>query len=219
MNDIVKPVTPDGMVGWDEFNQLWAWKMEGANRVGTIIADVREKTCAVCRRGWDLTGESLLDQFYWRSRAEWAHETCYIRYLALEEFDFWVNALVGARFMFGSGDGRGPSLESLPNGYHSASKWFAGQPWYRARLLKRGPDDSRPPLGRTLRLGARKRVYHLQIEAGEAPYDAALAEKIFAPEDVTKSINPEGMYIHAWGQAKAKEYLGHFAEILHIEKK
>lgn len=218
MNDIVKPLTKDGLVGWDGYGQLWLWRVHGERREGTIIADVREKTCVVCRRGWEATAESLGDQHYWTSRAEWAHESCYIRYLALGEFEFWVNALVGAGFIFGlEKDERHPlpSIEAIPNGYWGQKDpWGAGQPWYRAHLLTKLENGKNVPLGRTLKLGTRKRVYHLEIEPGDGRYDAAAAQRLFADEDVTKMIGDGGLTVHAWGGDKAREYLKHFSEIL-----
>lgn len=227
MNDIVKPLTSDGLVGWDTYGQLWRWRVEGARREGTIIADVREKICCVCGHGWKLNAESMGDQYYWDNRAEWAHQSCYIRHLALDEYEFWCNALVGAGFMFGPmdnprmiGEG-GPALESLPNGYWRNDPWGVGMPWYRARLLKRVDVEKslNGPLGRTLKLGMRKRVHHLEIEIGFGPYDKTLAAELFKAEDVTKEIGEDHLLVHAWGRDKAREYLKHFSKILGVEKK
>jgi hypothetical protein len=221
MNDIIRPLTPCGMVGWDEYNQLWLWRLEkSGNRSGTIIADIRGRTCPICNHGWEITPESLGDQHYLMSRAEWAHESCFIRYIALQEFDFWCDALVGAGFIFGRGEDRKrlPSLEAIPNEYWpQGDPWGAGQPWYRVHLLKKMEDGyTNTAHGRFLKLGSRKRVYVLEVEPGEGSYDQAMAEKLFAPEDVTKKIRSDGMMIHAWGREKAREYLKHFAEILGV---
>jgi hypothetical protein len=224
MNTIVKPLTPCGMVGWDEYGQLCLWIKEGDRRIGTHIADVRDKICPICKHGWEVTAKSLADQHYWQGRAEWAHESCIIRYGALRDFDFWRAALIDAGFIFGQldnpkciGDG-GPSLQEIPNEYWpKGDPWGAGQPWYRVRLLKKLEDGyTNGPLGRTLKLGSRKRVYVLVVEPGDGHYDRVLAEKLFASEDVTKEIRSDGMMVHAWGQDKAKEYLRHFAEILGV---
>jgi hypothetical protein len=225
MNDIIRPLTPCGMVGWDAHNQLWLWKnREIGGREGTIIADVRGKICPVCRHGWEITAESLGDQHYWTGRAEWAHESCFIRFLALQDQDFWRSALIEAQFIFGQldnpkmlGEG-GSGLQEIPNEYWGPKDpWGAGQPWYRVRLLKKLEDGyTNGPFGRTLKLGSRKRVYVLEVEPGEGPYDRALAEKLFASEKVTKEIRSDGIMVHAWGQDKAQEYLKHFAEILGV---
>lgn len=228
MNDIVNPLTKDGLAGWDEFGQFWIWHYEGTSKVGSTYHDVREKICCVCGRGWELTGESLRDQYFWDNRAEWSHKSCLIRYLALQAYEFWCGALVEAGFMYGPLDNPkyiaqgGPALESLPNQYWGPNDpWGAGQPWYRARLLKRVDVEKSEngPLGRTLKLGARKRVYHMEIEKGDGPYDYEKAKALFAPEDVTKEIRSDTLYIHAWGKEKAREYLRHFAEILGVKRK
>jgi hypothetical protein len=223
MNNI-KPLTQDGLVGWDSYGQLWCYRWKNGIREGVIIADVREKTCCVCRRGWELTAESLGDQHRWDSRAEWAHKSCYIRHLALNEYEFWNNALVEARFMFGQIDnprtiGEAPDLEALPNEYWSkGDPWGDGLPWYRARLLKRVnvEKSENGPLGRTLRLGTRKNVHHLEIEVGFGPFDRALAIELFRSEEVTSRIDEDCMFVHAWGRDKAREYLKHFAKILGV---
>jgi len=221
MNDIVKPLTADGLVGWDAFGQFWIWRLRGdGRREGSIYCDVREKVCCVCRRGWEATADSLRDQYFWSRRAEWAHQSCLIRFEALQEYEFWCNALVDAGFIFGSVDnpkmiGEGASLESLPNGYWPKGDPWSEQPWYRVRLLKKLDDDyTNAPHGRTLLLGSRKRVYHLEIESGTGSYDMAKAAALFASEDVTKEIRADRLMIHAWGRDKAREYLKHFATVL-----
>lgn len=225
MNDIIRPLTKDGMVGWDQYDQLWLWRNEKhGGRSGSIIADVRGKLCPICKHGWEITAESLGDQEYMIGRAEWAHLSCFIRYQALQDFDFWRSSLIDAGFIFGQldnpkyiGEG-GPSLQEIPNEYWGPKDpWGAGQPWYRVRLLKKLADGyTNTAHGRTLKLGLRKRVYVLEVEPGEGPYDQALAEKLFAPEDVTKEICGDRMMVHAWGQTKAQEYLRHFSEVLGV---
>lgn len=228
MNDIIKPLTKDGLVGWDDLGQFWVYHWEGPHKVGSIYHDVREKICCVCGHGWEVSGDSLRDQYFWDGRAEWSHQTCLIRYLALQEFDFWRNSLVDAGFMFGPIDNRryiaegGASIQAIPNEYLGPKDpWGAGQPWYRVRLLKRVNEEKSEngPLGRTLKLGSRKRVYHMEIEEGGSPYDAEKAKQLFAPEDVTKRLGENGMMVHAWGRDKAREYLRHFAEILGVKRK
>ena len=215
MNDIVRPLTQDGMVGWDAHDQLWLWKAEGKNRVGTIIADVRGKTCPVCARGWEPTAVSLGDQYFWRSREEWAHESCFTRYLGIDEHEFWHGALCSVVRFHG--------LVKLPNEYGGA--W--NTPWYRIPLCD---------VPRTLKLGRRKRVYHMEIEALEAelaaPRDAeegarrlvakarmdfSKAEALFKSEDVTKEFSEHSVMIHAWDRERARQYLRKFAEILGLE--
>lgn len=217
MNDILRPLTADGLVGWDQFNQLWLWRVDGKSRSGTVIADVREKTCPVCNRGWEATAESLGDQYHWDSRKQWVHESCFVRYQGLTEHDFWHEALCGV-FRF-------QGLKEIPNEYRGA--W--NTPWYRIPLSD---------VPRTLKLGTRKRVYHMEIEeeAAELPpprdaeegarrlvakarMDFGKAEALFASEDVTKSFGPQRVMIHAWTREKARQYLRKFAEILGLESR
>lgn len=220
MNRIVKPLTSDGMVGFDESGQLCLWKEEeGGGRIGKMIADVRKETCFICLRGWQVTAESLEDQSYNDGHAAWSHRSCAIRYGALTQFDFWYGALIEAGFIFGrekTERDRLPALESLPNGYHGGTDpWCAGMPWYRVHLLKKDVGKwENSPHGRTLRLGRRKRVWHMEIEPGTGSYDAEAARTLFAGEDVTKDIGDDRMMVHAWGRDKAREYLRHFAVIL-----
>jgi hypothetical protein len=213
MNDILRPLTADGLVGWDQFNQIWLWEVEGETRRGHIIADVREKICRVCNRGWETTAKGLGDQYYWQTREEWAHASCFVRYLALREYSFWHDALCGV-FRF-------ERPAEIPNEYGGA--W--NTPWYRVTLLD---------VPRTLKLGHRKRVYHMEIEpegryappADDTPEAAAKrfaarartnlshATKLFEAEEVTKEVGADMVLVHAWTEEKAREYLKHFAQVL-----
>lgn len=226
MNDIVKPVTKDGMAGFDQFGQFYIKWQDREYTCGSIFHDVREKICCICNHGWEPTSASLRDQDFLDNRAEYAHKSCVIRYTALQEFDFWYRAILDAPFMFGPlnnpkhiAEG-GAALESIPNGYlPKGDPWGDGCPWYRVRLLKRVDEEKSQngPLGRTLKLGARKRVYHLEIEDGPGEYDEKLAHELFADvikERITHDIGPKGMMVHAWGRDKAREYLKRFKEIL-----
>ena len=230
MNDIVRPVTVDGMAGWDQFNQFYIKWREGEFTYGSHFHDVREKICPICNHGWELTAQSLRDQTFLDHRAEHAHQSCEIRYAALQEYDFWYRSLVDVGFMFGPIDNikyiaeGGPAIESIPNEYWPKNDiWGKLTPWYRVRLLKRLPKENQTyeerncAVGRRLKLGRRKRVYVLKIEDGPAPYDEKLAQELFAKEDVTKEIGRETVMVHAWGKDKAKEYLGHFKKILGLK--
>lgn len=226
MNDILKPVTVDGMAGFDQFNQFYIKWQDREYTCGAHFHDVRDKICCICNRGWELTAKSLRDQTYLDNRAQHAHQSCSIRYAALKEYDFWYGAIIDAHFMFGPDD-RGPALESIPNGYWpKGDPWGEGCPWYRVRLLKRVDVEKSEngPFGRTLRLGARKRVYHLEIEPGPGEYDYKLAqellgnEKVYGNVDVTRAIREDGLMIHAHGKEKAREYLKKFAQIMGAEK-
>lgn len=233
MNDILKPVTVDGMAGFDQFGQFYVKIREGEYVIGRHCHDVREKICCICNHGWELTSKSLVDQTFLDHRAEYAHRSCTIRYEVLQEFDFWYRAVLDAGFMFGPLDNPkhiaegGPCFEALPNGYWPKGDPWSVKPWYRVRLLKRVDEEKSEngPLGRTLRLGARKRVYHLEIEPGPGPYDEKLArellgnEKVYGDVAVTMNIQSDGMMIHAHGKEKAREYLKKFARILGVPER
>jgi hypothetical protein len=219
------------MAGFDQFGPFYIKWQDGEYTCGSTFHDVREQVCCICGHGWELTGKSLRDQDFLRHRAQHAHLSCVIRYEALQEYDFWYRAVLDAGFMFGPMDNPryiaegGPSFESIPNGYWpKGDPWGQGKPWYRVRLQKRIDEEKslNGPLGRTLKLGARKRVYHLEIEPGPGDYDQKLAqkllgnEKVYGDVKVTMDIRSDGMMIHAHGQEKAREYLKHFAEILGV---
>ena len=47
VNIIVRPITDDGEVGYDEFDQFTWNRKEGKYTVSSMIADVRGKTCVI----------------------------------------------------------------------------------------------------------------------------------------------------------------------------
>lgn len=191
MNDILRPVTPDGMIGYDQYNQLFYWRQEGKDKVGTIIGDPRGSICPICGRGWETTTESMADQYYHRAREKWLHETCFNRYLSFREYMFWHDLICAARIRF-------EGLMEITNEYGAA--W--NNPWYTGKLLDAPA---------RLKLGTRKRVFHMEIMSDE-PYCNPVAFDEFAKEDVTKGKTPTGFYIHAWTEAKALEYMKIFAK-------
>lgn len=202
MNDILRPITDDGLVGYDQFDQLMTIKQEKEGRVSWFIADVRDKICPVCAHGWEPTAVSMQNQQYWYARKQHAHATCLARYSALNDYDFWYRTVCDARIRF-------EGLTEIPNGYHAhESRWE--RPWYCAQLL-----DS----AHQLKFGWRKRVWHMEIlPAANNPINVELATKLFEKEDVTKAIDTEHVMIHAWGDAKAKEYLQVFKQILGVQR-
>lgn len=198
MKDMVKLLTPDGLVGWDRFGQLWLWRPEGDSYRGQMIGDPRGHTCRICAHGWVLTSESMGDQKYWYDFKEWVHQSCSIRYISLTERDFWLDELLDAGFRF-------YGFEEIPNEYWTRDEWHKERPWYRVKLSESG---------RSLKLGTRKRVFHMEIEAREAPVDLQLATDLFSKEDVTKILQADKILVHAWTKAKVKVYLRLFAQIL-----
>ena len=57
-----------GIIGWDQFDQLThARKTDSGDGTFYVtstpcIADVREMTCPICGKGWELTTKSFVDQ-------------------------------------------------------------------------------------------------------------------------------------------------------------
>ena len=234
MNDILRPVTPDGLIGFDEFGQLQAKKVEAKYTTSWRIWDVREKTCVICNHGWELNHKSFKDQYYWHSREEVVHNSCYERYLTLSEWEqVYFNV---CHFNLAFPDG----LKEVKNQYGGA--W--NLPWYRFSW-KDAPTF-------TIVIGRRKRVWHMEIKAstqgvvgmpeldfrmaekrfseeditkastqgvvGMPELDFRMAEKCFSEEDITKEFGPASVLVHAWTDEKMLAYLKKFVRILGLEK-
>lgn len=219
MDCIVEALSADKRLGFDQHQQLWCWTpSSGGGMSGRIVKDMRDKACLICGHGWDLTAESYSDQWHWQIHEEVVHETCMIRYVSLQDYALYWNALRDAGF-------RWETPARIKNEYWSPRDRWHARPWYRVSLL-----DSK----RTLKLGFRKNVHHLEIERGEGEIDAKLAIELFRTENVTKGLkdldinspkdwtphmNRDGWYVHAWSNEKVKEYIMYFASVLGLEKK
>lgn len=200
---IVRPITNDGLVGYDQFDQLVVTKKDGDFEMSTFIADVRDKTCTICNHGWEPNSISMADQYHWDLVDGYVHETCLNRHTGLVERSEFFRALVAARVRF-------KGLKPIPNGYHGAS--MKERPWYVAELL------DYPVM---FRLGARKRVDHVEVVA-QGGVDLAWygdAEKAFASEDVTKHFTSASVLLHAWTTEKMREYVKKLAEIGGLNKR
>lgn len=195
---IVRTITEDGLVGFDQFDQLTLCSID--ERRGwtsyTHIADVRGKTCAICNRGWEPTGPSLSDQYLWSLLDEHVHLSCLARHLSLIERDavFW--AICDARIRF-------KRLYVDPNGYYlQEDPWGKYRPWYRAELLDH-------PY--SLLVGMRKRVWSIELRGECLWYEAASKE--FESENVTKEFSKTGVLLHAWGNENLREYIKRLAKV------
>ncbi len=206
MNDILRAVTPDGYVGFDEFGQLQAKEVEAKHTTSWIVWDVREKTCFICNHGWELNHKSFKDQYYWHDRKELIHESCFKRYRKLREWSMFFNAVVECNLAFPGG------LKEVKNEYGAA--W--NLPWYEFKW--KGAETF------TIVIGRRKRVDHVEIKAPTEGYpgmpslDYRMAEKCFSEEDVTKDFGPTSIMVHAHTDEKLKAYLKKFVRILGLEK-
>ena len=206
MNDIVRPITPDGFIGYDEFNQLNAVKFENGSRISWIIWNPLENICPICNRGWDLIHTSIKDQHYWHDRKELTHKSCFERYLKLREWSLIYNAVCDCHLAFPDG------LKERENGYGAA--W--NLPWYEFKW--KGAETF------TIVIGKRKRVFHMEIKVPAPSYPGTpeleyrMAEKCFSEESVTKEFGPTSVLVHAWGEENVRAYLKKFVRILGLEK-
>lgn len=197
MGLIIRPITDDGLVGYDQFGQLVVTKKDGNFETSSFIADVRGKTCIICSHGWEPTSVSMVDQFHWDLVGDYVHESCLDRHTGLIERREFFHALVAARVRFSG-------LRPIPNEYHGAA--MKERPWYVAELLDY-------PVA--FKLGARKRVDHVEViaQGGLVLAWYGDAEKAFAAEDVTKHFSPASVLLHAWTTEKMREYVKKLAEI------
>ncbi len=205
MNDILRPITEDGQVGFDQFDQLLCWTPRGEGMVGRFIKDVRELTCCICNHGWEASAEAMADQRHWQLTDSWVHETCLIRHAGLCERSEFRQAMFDAR----TGDvGVRFEAKDIPNRYWGDRDPYGSKPWYQFFLLDF-------PIVFTI--GSRKRVVVIEVEStdgGELAWWKA-AEDYFAPEGVTKAFGYQRVMLHAWGKEKLREYvkkLAWFAE-------
>jgi hypothetical protein len=238
-NPITSPITPDGLVGFCDRGQLWIGEVEWGS--GDLIfrcrgrQDVREMTCAICRRGWGLDAESFGDQSRWDLINETVHLTCLIRHLGLVERDCFRSALIGARIP-------NIGLKPIANGLYVAGydprrdPWCL-KPWYWTRVLT--SRDEAPPgrdvqtrveamqaLGHnpsiiSITLGWRKSVASIEV-AGEGYQQLHWwedAEREFKDENVTKHFNAKSVGLHAGGFAVVTDYLTRLARVADLQWK
>jgi len=195
---IVRPVTPDGMAGYDEFNQFWA------TRDGTTfsaVADLRATNCELCGRAWENTGPALLDQLRLYVFGCYVHETCLVRHRAFNQHDAVLTAFEEARINHNG-------LIKIPNQYYREPDPWALAPWYSADLFG---------IPNRLVIGRRKRVWSIEVSLIQ-PTDAKLwwwsqATQAFEQEEVTKDFTEERGRIHAWSDKKMIEYVSLLARI------
>jgi hypothetical protein len=197
---IVRPITDDGLVGYDQFNQLTLCAYRDADSmVFKFIHDVRREKCIICDRGWEATGPSMGDQLYWDLTKSHVHRSCSIRHEGLCERQQIWSAIVGAKIRFGG-------LLPISNGYWPHSDPWSAKPWYEAELLD---------FPVRFVVGARKRVLNIEVHAqGGTKLDWwERAEEMFKDEDVTKEFSSRMVLIHAWGTEKMRQYVKQIADL------
>lgn len=199
MTIITRPVTDDGLVGYDQFGQFVVEWEERGGRTSTFMKDVRGKTCRICNQQWQDNGPSIKDQMHWRLIDDFVHQSCYTRWLGLVERSEFQTMLVdsGIRFY---------GLKEQPNRYWGPGHEL-GRPWYYAELVTH-------PI--RLDIGWRKRVISIALKPQGNTELAfyAEAEEAFKAEDVTKGFGPRAVELHAWGNDKAREYLKILAKLM-----
>jgi hypothetical protein len=201
--DIVKPLTPDGLCGWNKYGALWLWERDGATMSGHGIEDTRGMTCRICLQGWVLTCESLKDQ-YENQYNEWVHYSCYIRLLAMLDRDLFYDGLIQARIRF-------KGLQEIPNQYWGRDRIWSKRNWCVAKALDQ-------PIQITL--GSRKRVYNIEFEPveGDLPKAWEAAAMEFHKEDVTKEFGPKRVLLHAWGGTQLKDFIKRLSNVFDLDK-
>ncbi len=148
--------------------------------------------CQECGEGWTLDNcDDVFNGFHGDLRL--LHKKCFLLMTERETLAMY-------RKMFAEAGLGEMNVDSILNEYWGAD----GPPW----VLMRTPKGD-------LRVGHRKRVYHLDWENLKVGPEVELDAKVLFPnEDTTK----EGRYIHAWTEAKLVEYLLKLSEAANIGK-
>ncbi len=198
---IVRPVTDDGLVGYDQFNQFAVTSvMADGSESSHHITDVRGVTCIICDRGWEPTGPSMADQTNWSMLETLVHLSCFIRHYGLRQRElFWNTLVCDARVRF-----RG--LVAVPNRYWPPGDPWSRQPWYQAELVEHAA---------MFVFGRRKRVCHVEVVAqGGTRFDwHGKAEETFKDEGVTKQFSDASVMLHAYTDDKLREYVRKISEV------
>ena len=203
MNDfIVRPITDDGLVGYDQFDQLMCGTRDGEHISYAPIADVRRKQCIICNRGWELTGPSLSDQFRWKVTDDFVHLSCWVQFQGLVQRQDFYRALVRADLNF-------RIIKAIPNQYWGNDPVFREQSWYEAELVQHPA---------RIVYGVRKRVTSISViaESGRALDYWADAEEAFAGEDVAKEFAPGKCLVHSWTLENDRRYIALLARALKL---
>jgi hypothetical protein len=200
---IKEAITPDGLAGFDELGQLWVWtpkiKEEDDYQTGSIYRDVRHCKCYICNKSWELTSESLKDQYYDQS-GRLMHMTCLQGVNKLQAHQDIQEALIDAGYLFSM-------LEVPPRYPHST-------PWQIVTVLA-NEGNKRPDTGVRIVLGRRKRVWEIRFHG----CTAALGTELFDHVTDTKGWQQESQedseygkyyYVHAYTKADMVKYLEAF---------
>ncbi len=193
-------ISPDRLVGFDKFNQLWAYEKKGDSFSGTIVRDVRNHTCPVCGKGWELSGPSFLDQDVFNRNGRSLHRRCV----------YGVEYISQARFVFGikfdnsphdyNKEGDKYKYEEIPNQY-----WGKDYPipyWIITRK-----DQIK------IEIGHRKRVWSIKFyDISEIQVKGI--EEIFKEYKPTKQAGLSEWLFHAYTDEEAKEWISKIVDYL-----
>jgi len=188
-NNICAPLSEDGNIGYDGFDQLVIqWKDDDDCMVKTFTVDLREEKCSICGKKWEMAVESWRDHYLWRRYGEHVHNSCFDRYMSLGDRDTIFNCFAAARVRF--------TIRSVPNEYTGN----VNRPWYRIDL---------PDLGFFFVIGMRRRVTSIEVcpvEGGAISWHGD-AEEAFRNENTTQEFGSSSVRIHAWTAEKEREYV------------
>lgn len=199
MNQIIRPLAHN--LGFDEYGQLNVCWEEHGGTCSTIIADMRDKKCAICGREWELKAEEFRKQTRLEASDEWCHSDCYDGYVTLKEGHMWHNALC---YPENQEHSIPFNWKKIPNEYRGAYN----TPWYKFTFLGYVP---------TIKVGSRKRVYFMGLyDLRQEQVDAFL--ELVKDEKATKGSEGSSVYIHAWDEKAAKKHLIDFITIVKMDK-
>lgn len=190
MNVITNPITEDGSIGFDSYNQFTIRWREGDSTISQIVPDVRTHTCYICNRGWETTVPSLKDQWYDHTFKRPLHYTCQKGAIRWSEASFWLDVICSSE----ARPTNSPlTVHEVENEYGAC--W--NNPWYQITY-----EDI--PL--VFVVGYRKRVWSLHVRGSLFPRLIQELDLQFKNEEVTKSFGQKEAYIHAWGKDDARRY-------------
>lgn len=197
---IVRPITNDELVGFDENGILVHCTVNGDYKTFVGIRDVRRETCDICERGWEETAASLGDQTSWPLSKNLIHRSCLIRHQGICERQGAFEALVFAKVRF-------HGLMTMPNRYWPDGDPWAKKPWYYAELMDY-------PV--KIIIGSRKRVFNIEFhpQGNTTKFDwAPRAAEVLKDENVTKEFYDSHVLIHTYGLEKMREYVKKISEV------
>jgi len=202
MNDqrpqvIKHPITKDGLCGYDDHKQFWVyWRDDSGSLTGSIMADLRQHKCLLCKQGWKTCAVSLRDQYHSHEIRGHVHKTCYLNYLNFREHARMLD-------LFGQGGlyDHISKIEVLPNQYHGG--WDTD--WFNVTLEF--------PMKPIVQFGARRRVDSITIMRLSTPQRDAIWE-VLGNENTTKEHTSDSFMIHAHNNDDVARYFRVFLAVL-----